>query len=114
MSVSRTVPALTFCLTLLGAQTVHAGSPSGRVDALTLPKLTLQSCIRHTTCDDGTPVSLHRPELSCTICGQPFAPAKVDVRQMCEVLKLVPLVPLPASCRAEPVQHAANQTTRRL
>ena len=40
MSVIRTVPALTFCLTLLGAPTVHAGSSNGRVDAHTLPKLT--------------------------------------------------------------------------
>ena len=118
MSVSRTVAALPFCLTLLGAPTVRAGSPDGRVDALPIPTLTLQSCIQSTTCDDGTPMSLRRPELTCTLCGKPMEPAielSATVRQqLCDALKYVPLIPAPASCQIEPLQHAANDTTGRL
>lgn len=118
MTVTGAVPALTFCLTLLGAPTLCAGSPAGRVDALTLPKLSAQSCVQRTTCDDGTPVYLRRAELQCTICGQPLEPvarAPLDVTsQLCDALELAPLVPVPASCRTEPSQHAANETTSRL
>ncbi len=117
--MTKTVPALTFCLTLLAAPTAHARGSAGSVNALALPKLSIQSCIQRTTCDDGVPVTLHRPELKCTICGQPFeplpqlSPAKAK-EQLCEALKFVPLVPLPASCQAGPVQHASNETTAHL
>ena len=110
----QTVLALTFCLTLL-APTAGAGSPAAKVDALTPSPLTLHFCIQRTTCDDGVPVTLHRPELKCTICGQPLEPepqlsAAKAKRQLCEALQLMPLVPLPATCRREPDQQATKHT----
>ena len=117
--MTKTVPALTFCLTLLAAPAARAGGSSGSVDALTLLKTKLRSCVERTACEEGVPVTLQRRELQCTICGQPFEPelqrsAARAKEQLCGALKLLPLVPLPASCQAEPLQHATNDTTARM
>lgn len=116
--MTRSVSALTFCLTLLGAPTVRAGGSAGSVDALTLPKMPLHSCAQRATCDDGVPLSLHRKDLKCTICGAPPEPApelpSKAKQQFCDVLRLLPLVPLPASCHSEPSQRASINSTAQM
>ena len=116
--MTRTVSALTFCLTLLGAPTVRAGGSDGSVAALALPKTTLHSCAHRETCEDGVPLSLRQPDLKCTTCGVPPAPAPElptkAKQQLCDVLRLVPFVPLPASCQGEASQRAAIDSATHL
>lgn len=119
--MTRWVQAVTFCLTLLGAPALRlaAGSPGNghadtRITTATAP------CLAPTTdvCRDGTPRSLVKPELECSLCtASPLLTGAALTRAeqtVCRLLTALPLLPAVPACHAATLARASSGATVRL
>ena len=85
--MTRAVSALTFCLTLLAASDVGAGSSASRVDARSI-----RPQIQRADSEDGIPLLKGMAQ-----------------QKLCDVLIRVPLLPLPALCHSQQLkQHKST------